>query len=346
MKGRVVVLGQFRGAEAAALMQDGRLEDLFLDPGDLAPFAPGTICRAVVQRLMKGQGGAFLKLPGGHRGYLRERSGLSEGRAMLVQIRGIAEPGKAVPLSSALLFRGRYALVTPTRPGVNVSRSVRDPDRHAALAALGQAQLADRGYGLIMRSAAAKADDRDITDELAALIDLVDKIGAEQGRNPELLFEPPGAWEQAWMEWAEPAPDAVEDGESSFERFGVDQEIAAMTQPVVALPNGADARIETTRALVAIDVNTGNDTSPAAALKANIALARDLPRQLRLRGLGGQIVVDFAPVPKRDRAALDQILRVAFKGEAAETSLVGWTTMGLYEINRKRDRVPLSCLVE
>ena len=112
----------------------------------------------------------------------------------------------------------------------------------------------------------------------------------------------------------------------------------------VDLSGGAFGFVEQTRALVAIDVNTGTDTSPAAALKANIAMVRDLPRQLRLRGLGGQIVVDFAPMSRRDRAVLDQSLRAAFKGEASETNLVGWTTMGLYEINRKRDRVPLARL--
>ncbi len=62
---------------------------------------------------------------------------------------------------------------------------------------------------------------------------------------------------------------------------------------------------------------------------------------MRLRGLGGQVVIDFAPMPKKDRATLEQVLRAAFKGEAAETSLAGWTTLGLYELVRKRDRVPL-----
>ena len=100
--------------------------------------------------------------------------------------------------------------------------------------------------------------------------------------------------------------------------------------------------IEPTRALVAVDVNTGTDTSPAASLKANIAAARDLPRQLRLRGLGGMVTVDFAPMPKRDRATLEQQLRAAFKGEAAETSLAGWTPLGNYELQRKRDRMPLA----
>ncbi len=102
--------------------------------------------------------------------------------------------------------------------------------------------------------------------------------------------------------------------------------------------------IEPTRALVAVDVNTGPDTSPAAGLKANIAAARDLPRQLRLRGLGGQVVIDFAPMPKRDRHILDQVLKAAFKAEG-ETNLAGWTTLGLYELTRKRDRLALSELL-
>jgi Rne/Rng family ribonuclease len=102
--------------------------------------------------------------------------------------------------------------------------------------------------------------------------------------------------------------------------------------------------IEPTRALVAVDVNTGPDTSPAAALKANIAAARDLPRQLRLRGLGGQVVVDFAPMPKRERHILDQVLKAAFKTDG-EANLAGWTTLGLYEMTRKRDRLPLSELL-
>ena len=116
--------------------------------------------------------------------------------------------------------------------------------------------------------------------------------------------------------------------------------------PVVDLPGGGHMAIEPTRALIAVDVNTGPDTSPAAALKANIAAARDLPRQLRLRGLGGQVTVDFAPMPKRDRAALDQQLRLAFKGEAAETSLAGWTPLGNFELQRKRDRLPLALILK
>ena len=121
--------------------------------------------------------------------------------------------------------------------------------------------------------------------------------------------------------------------------------IDALRDPRVDFDNGGHMMVEPTRALVAVDVNTGPDTSPAASLKTNISAARDLPRQLRLRGLGGQVVGDFAPMPKKDRAILDQVIKAAFKAEGGETNLAGWTVLGLYEMTRKRDRQPLASLL-
>ncbi|QIR84438.1 ribonuclease E/G [Paracoccus sp. AK26] len=346
MKGRQVVLGQLFGVEAAALLEDGVLTDLLVDANALSPLVPGDICRGVVERLMKGQGGVFLRLPEAQRGYLRDRSGLREGQSLLVQVTGVADEGKATPVTGRILLRGRHVLVTPGAPGINVSRRIRDDETRARLTGLGQAALPPEDTGIIIRSIAELAEDEDIAGELRGLLDLSARIAGEVAGGPELLLGAPSPHEQAWMDWADPEPEAVEEGPDSFERCGVLEAVDALLSPVVPLPGGAHAAIEPTRALLAIDVNTGQDASPAAALKANIALARDLPRQLRLRGLGGQVVVDFAPVPKRDRATLDQVLRAAFKGESAETSLIGWTTMGLYEINRKRDRIPLHRLAQ
>ena len=78
--------------------------------------------------------------------------------------------------------------------------------------------------------------------------------------------------------------------------------------------------------------------SPAAALRANLATARDLPRQLRLRGIGGQIILDPAPISKKDRKIFDTSLRTAFRKDSVETNIVGWTAMGLIEIQRARVR--------
>ena len=117
--------------------------------------------------------------------------------------------------------------------------------------------------------------------------------------------------------------------------------IETARRAVHPLPGGGSIAVEPTRALVAVDVNTGGDTSPAAGLKANIAAARDLPRLLRIKGLGGQIVLDPAPMPKKDRRAFETALKAAFRTDGIETTIVGWTPMGNFELNRKRARAAL-----
>ncbi|MBZ4023400.1 ribonuclease G [Rhodobacter sp. TJ_12] len=342
MKGRVVILGAVQGREAAALMVDGRLEDLLIDASEAVALAPGAICRGRVERQMKGQGGVFVTLPGGEKGFLREAKGLSPGQSVLVQVSGGTETGKALPVTLRLLFKGRYGIVTPGAPGLNISRRIRDEETRDGLQALAGVVMEGSDMGLILRSACEGTEEGEIVEDLAALRDLAEAVLADTEGAPELLVDAPTPHEEAWRDWADPAPDEVVEG---FEPHGVLEAIDAVLSPRVALPGGGHMMIEPTRALIAVDVNTGNDTSPAASLKANIAAARDLPRQLRLRGLGGQVVVDFAPMPKRDRAALEQQLRAAFKGEAAETSLAGWTPLGMYELVRKRDRVALGALL-
>lgn len=342
MKGRLVVLGEYRGREAAALVVDGRLEDLLVAPAEDAPPAPGAILRGTLDRLVKGQGGVFVKLPEGQKGFLRETRGLTPGQPVLVQVSGHAEAGKALPVSTRLLFKSRLAIVTPEAPGLNISRRIRDEETRSRLGALAEGAMRGCDFGLILRSAAAEEEDAAILGDIAAMRELAEAVAADLAGKPELLVDAPLPHEEAWRDWTDPAPDEVDEDEGAFERHGVDALVDALLPAEVKLHGGWTMVVEPTRALVAVDVNTGADTSPAAGLKANIAAARDLPRQLRLRGLGGQIVVDFAPMPKRDRAAVEQQLRAAFKGEAAETSLAGWTPLGMYEIQRKRDRLPLS----
>ena len=343
MKGRVVALDTLRGRPAAALIVDGLLEDFLIDPADDAPV-PGAIYRGIVDRPMKGQGGVFVKLSDGAMGFLRQVSGLAPGQPVLVQVSGAAEPGKAVPVSMRLLFKSRYAILTPEAPGLNVSRRIRDEGMRAELDALAAEAMAGAApdLGLILRSACAEADPDEVTEDIALMRGLAEAVLVDLAGGPELLVDGPGAQETAWRDWADPAPDEVADGEGAFAAFGVEELVDAVLSPRVPLTGGGHMMVEPTRALIAVDVNTGPDTSPAAGLKANIAAARDLPRQLRLRGLGGQVVVDFAPMPKKERTPLEQVLRAAFKADGAESSLSGWTTLGLYELVRKRDRRPLA----
>lgn len=343
MKGRVVALSDYRGREAAALLVDGRLQDLLIDGGEAAPPAPGAIFRAVVDRQIKGQGGVFLRLPDNGRGFLREARGLRPGQALLVQVTGYSEPGKAWPVTSRLLFKSRYAIVTPDAPGLNISRRIRDADERERLGALAGAAGLAEGNGLILRSAAEGAAGEDIAEDIALVRDLAARVMADAaGREPEHLLDGPGPHDLAWRDWAEPAPDEVATGPAAFADHGVLDALETLESPDVPLGQGASMWVEPTRALVAVDVNTGADTSPAASLKANLAAARELPRQLRLRGLGGQVTVDFAPMPKTDRRAVEGALRAAFKADPVDTALVGWTPIGHYELQRKRERLPLT----
>jgi len=327
-------------------MVDGRLADLLIEGPEDGPPAPGAIFRGIVDRPLKGQGGVFLRLPGGARAFLREAKGLSPGQPLLVQVTGYSEPGKAVPVTARLLFKSRYAIVTPDAPGLNLSRRIRDEAVRTRLGKAAETAMTGSQMGLILRSAAELGAADEIADEIAAMRELAERVTSDAGGEPEHLLEGPGPHHLAWRDWAEPPPDEVAEGPDAFEDHGVLDAIDALRSAEVPLGAGSGMWVEPTRALVAVDVNTGSDTTPAASLKANLAAARELPRQLRLRGLGGQIAIDFAPVPKHDRRAVEGALKAAFKADQVETALVGWTPLGHYEAQRKRERLPLAEALE
>ncbi len=348
MKGRIAVLDRIDGRAAAALINDGRLVDLLIDPPEDDTPRPGAIYRAIADRPVKGQNGVMLKLGSSQHGFLRQAKGISPGTTMLVQVTTQVEEGKAAPVTTRLLFKGRNAILTPGASGRNIARSVRDEaerDRLAELAHEAMDGAAD-DLGLILRSAAAHSDEEAILEEIADLREICENVMAEDlTQEPELLLAPPTAEYLAWREWTDPDPDQVFQSEGSFKDHNVFEMIDALRQPFVRLSDQASLFIEPTRALVAVDVNTGGDFSFAAGLKANLATVRELPRQLCLRGLGGQIVIDFAPMGKKDRRSVEQALKKALREDGVETNIVGWTPLGHLELQRKRDRLPLEALL-
>lgn len=339
MKGRVIALDLWNGRKAAALVVDGRLDDLLIDPAADGPPRPGTIFRAIADRPMKGMGGLTVRLPGTARGFLRDGKNVRPGGSLPVQVSSYAEPGKAIPVTARVLLKGRYAIATPGAPGINVSRQIRSAEERGRLLGIATGACQD-GMGLILRSVAegteASGIVADIKDQTAQALQM---IKGSEGDRPECLLDGPDAYATALRDWDNGA--GIADDDTAFADHGVDEMIAAMLTPALPLPNGGSAWIEPTRALIAVDVNTGPDTSAAAGLKANIDLARDLPRQLRCRGLGGQITVDMAPIAKIARKQVETALRKAFRIDPVETALVGWTPLGHFELQRKRERMPI-----
>ena len=164
MKGRTIILDHIGELEAAAYLVDGKLDDLLIDNAD-AP-RPGAIFRAICDRPIKGQGGMMLRLPDGETAFLRQGKGLRPGQPMLVQVTGYAEGGKAVPVTDRVLFKSRYAIVTPGKPGLNISRQITDEDTRDALLAVTH-EVFDAEHGLILRSSCIGGDADDIAADVA-----------------------------------------------------------------------------------------------------------------------------------------------------------------------------------
>lgn len=335
MKGAQVVLDQIGGREAMARLVDGQLDDFLIDSDSPRP---GAIYRAEATRPIKGLGGMFVKTPDGN-GFLRQAKGIAPGDQMLVQVTGYAEPGKAFPVTTKLLFKSRFAIVTPFAKGLNISRAIREDETRDALRVVALEQMSESDMGLILRTSCADAEPDEIAEDIHAMHAMAEQILSDNGQSVEKLIEGDGPHELAWRE-AQIA-DSFLTARGSFEDAGVLDALDSLKSGRVSLPAGAFFFVEPTRALVAVDVNTGSDMSPAAGLKANQACVQDLPRQLRLRGLGGQITIDFAPMPKKDRRMLEHTMATAFRKDSEETSLVGWTPLGHFELQRKRGRMPL-----
>ncbi len=345
MRGRrIIIEAQATGGHAAALVVDGRLEDLLIDPPDADPAPrPEAIHRAIAGRPMKGLGGVIVDLGGGQNGFLRGKRLPPPGRPVLVQVSGWAEPGKAVPVSDRVRLKASSAVLTPGAPGLNISRAIREPEVRAVLSEVAEAAMegAEDDLGLILRTRAEVMRTEAILEEVAELRAEWARILGEAGGGGAVCLRPgPGAAEEALREWDGPETD-LEDGETALADAGIWEEIAALRAPHVRLGAGF-MTIEPTRALVAVDVNTGGDLSPAAALKVNLAAVHELPRQLRLRGLGGQVVIDLAPLARPDRGRIEAALGAALRADGIDTTLAGWTPLGHLELQRKRARRPIA----
>ncbi|MGF1660050.1 MAG: ribonuclease E/G [Rubrimonas sp.] len=345
MKGRLIAVERLgEGAVAAALLVDGRLEDLLIDPPEADPLPrPEALHWARVERLVAVAGAAFARLGDGTTGWLRAPQA-RPGDMLCVQVARWPDPGKAPPLNERPVWKGRYALLTPGAPGANVARGIRGHAERARLQALADAGLAGApdDLGLVIRTAAANADDAAIEGEIAELRAMFDADRAAMtGTAPKLLRPAPDAAARALRDWADPEPDAVEEGEDAFERLGVWDAIADLRRARVDLPGGGWMSVEATAAMIAVDVNTGEDFSKGAAQRVNLAACAELPRQLRLRGLGGVALIDFAPLPKGARQGVENALKRAFAEDPVDTTLAGWTPLGNFELTRKRERRPL-----
>jgi len=346
----------------AASVAGGSIADLAFEPADRR-LVPGSVHAARVARVVP-QVGAFLDLEGGLAALLdiAGSRGPRQGEVLRVQIVEAASGDKLARAASRVTLAGRFCTLVPGGKGVAVSKRAAPPKR-ASLETLA-GELARYGEGLTLRAAAAWADPAVVRAELERLRAQAEAMPAA-GDVPRLLAadDPFAAIVRAlapqetpdfFCDRAETAMAArlglkplfpeiaarvahLRDGGAIFDRHGVADALATLEGARVELEGGAWLSIEPTAALVAVDVNLGR--AKADPVSVNLVAAREIARQIRLRDLGGLVVVDFLRVAKPgERARTLEAMKRAAAGDRRRVDVLGFTAGGTVELTRARSR--------
>ncbi len=297
---------------------------------------------------------------------------LKPGQEILVQ--AIKDPlkTKGPRLSMQLSIAGRYLVYVPQGEGVGVSRRLEDKERDRVRRAAGKADLGDGG--VIVRTAAQGATREEFEREIKYLHKLHDVLQArgQEVQAPEMVFQEAdlsvrvardifsGEFEQAIVDdekqhhrlqsfFTRTAPELLErlelykDEDPLFERYNVDEAIQSVLHRRVDLPSGGYLIIDYAEAMTVIDVNSGSFTGRGKGAKledtitrTNLEAADEVVRQLRLRDIGGIIVIDFIDMSRaRNRDAVLKTLRKSLDEDRTKTYVVEISPLGLVEMTRQ-----------
>lgn len=303
-----------------------------------------------------------------------------EGDAILVQI--VKDPigDKGARLTANVTIPGRLCVFTPLQPGVGISRRIEDEAERARLGAIAQG-LFDTGEfkgGCIMRTAAVGAGADELREDLIRLEEEWGEICATRKRVkvPTTLRRDLGPVERALRDtvhgteqiiliddakavararsYCRQAMPEVEDRITLFDSHeplfsDLENDIEGLAHPRVPLACGGWLTVEGTEALTAIDVNSGSFTHASGVedtgLIVNLEAAREIGRQLRLRGIGGLIVIDFIHMKEPSHyEKVQAVLTESLAHDGVPVNVGPVTAFGLMEVTRKRVREPLVAL--
>ncbi len=297
---------------------------------------------------------------------------LKEGQEILVQIAKEPIGKKGARITSHIALPGRFLVYMPTVNHIGVSRKIASDEERQRLKRLIFAEHEGPG-GFIVRTAAASASDDDLRADVRFLLNLWSEIRnrAESSKAPALIYhdlnlverilrdQVTATFTQIWVD-SEPEYERVlrfvsrfQPGLTKrvklytretpmFEQFNIQDEINKALKSKVWLKSGGYIVINQTEALVAIDVNTGKYVGKTARLedtivKTNVDAIREIVRQIRLRDLGGIIVIDFIDMDeRRNRQKVLQTLEEELKHDRAPSKVLNFNDFGLVAITRKR----------
>ncbi|QBQ54295.1 Rne/Rng family ribonuclease [Nitrosococcus wardiae] len=308
---------------------------------------------------------------------LKVQEVLKEGQELLVQVEKEERGNKGAALSTFVSLAGRYLVLMPNNPRAGgVSRRIEGEERGALLEAMRALEVPE-GMGLIARTAALGKSTEELQWDFNYLLHLWQaiRVAAEERSAPfliyqesdviiralrdylrldvgEILIDTPDVYQRAYDFMRQVMPHELhrlklyQDKVSLFTRFQIESQIETAFQHEVELPAGGAIVIDYTEALTTIDINSarankGEDIEETA-LSTNLEAAEEIARQLRLRDLGGLIVIDFIDMaPLRNQRAVENRLRECLREDRARVQVGRISRFGLLEMSRQRLRPSL-----
>ncbi|TBO32497.1 Rne/Rng family ribonuclease [Aquabacterium lacunae] len=303
---------------------------------------------------------------------------IKEGQSLLVQVEKEERGNKGAALTTFVSLAGRYLVLMPNNPrGGGVSRRIEGDDREELKEAMDQLEY-PKGMSLIARTAGIGRTAAELQWDLNYMLKLWTAIdeASREGKGAfliyqesslvirairdyftsdigEILIDTDDIYEQAKQFMLHVMPETANrvkryrDDAALFSRFQIEHQIETAFSRTVNLPSGGAIVIDHTEALVAVDVNSARATRGGdieeTAFRTNLEAADEIARQMRLRDLGGLIVVDFIDMEEsKNRREVEQRLRDALRFDRARVQFSTISKFGLLEMSRQRLRPALS----
>ncbi len=305
-------------------------------------------------------------------GRLNLKEALREGQSILVQIDKEERGTKGAALTTYISLAGRYLVLMPNNPKAGgVSRRIEGSDREELRETMDQLNLPE-GMGTIVRTAGLGRSAEELQWDLDYLLKLWEAIEQSWKERPaptliyqesnviirairdylrndvtEILVDDPATYELGCNFMRQVMPQNIkkmrlyQDDVPLFNRYQIEQQIETAFQREVRLPAGGAIVIDHGEALTSVDVNSGRATQGSdieeTALRTNLEAADEIARQLRLRDLGGLMVIDFIDMnPQRNQREVENRLRDALKQDRARVQIGRISRFGLLEMSRQR----------
>lgn len=299
----------------------------------------------------------------------------TEGRAVLVQVEKDSTETKGPLVTEKISFAGEYAVALTDTEYIGISKKIQDESKRRSLRNYAR-DIYPAGIGLIVRTAAENAKEEDFKKDITTLVNNMTTVKRrfKLGKEPALLYRDGDLLVRSIRDYmmGQDIESFIVDDKDAYDRlcqlaegmdpgladkillykerenllrhFCVEEQISQLFSRVVPLSNGGSLVIDYTEALTVIDVNSGSFRGnkiphEELAFLINKAAAYEIARQIRLRGIGGIIMIDFIDMKKKkEQYELLDILRAAVRSDRVKTVVCGMTSLGLVEITRKRTK--------